>query len=230
MNKEGNTYTFLFSIAMVFVVAIVLTIISTGLQPRQNANIENEKRQNILSSVKINVSREESKANFDTYITRQFVVNSRGEEVAGDAFTIDMSKEMKKSPEERLLPVFIAQINGETKYIFPVRGTGLWGPLWGYISLNEDKNTIFGAVFDHKGETPGLGAEITQESFCSQFNGKKIFEEGKLVSVRVEKGGKATGPHEVDAISGGTITSKGVETMLMNNLTCYEPFLKQSLQ
>ncbi|MDR1274330.1 MAG: NADH:ubiquinone reductase (Na(+)-transporting) subunit C [Odoribacteraceae bacterium] len=229
MNKEGNRYTFLFSVVMVLVVAIVLTLVSTGLQPRQNANVENEKRQNILSSVKVNVSREASAGAFDTYITRQIVVNSRGEEVAGDAFAIDMGKEMKKAPAERLLPVFIARVNGETKYIFPTRGTGLWGPLWGYVSLNEDKNTIFGAVFDHKGETPGLGAEITHEEFRSQFDGKQIFEGDKLVAVRVEKGGKAAGPHEVDAISGGTITSKGVEAMLLDNLTCYESFLRQTL-
>ncbi|MDR0766318.1 MAG: NADH:ubiquinone reductase (Na(+)-transporting) subunit C [Odoribacteraceae bacterium] len=226
MNKESNKYTFLFSVAMVFVVAILLTLVSTGLQPRQNENIENEKRQDILRSVKVNVSREASREAFDKYITRQFLVNSSGEEIPGDAFAVDPGKEIKKTPGERRLPVFIARVDGTTKYILPVRGTGLWGPLWGYISLNEDKNTIFGAVFDHKSETPGLGAEITRDDFRSRFDGKTIFEGETLVSVRVEKGGKAGGPHEVDAISGGTITSKGVEAMLKDNLTCYESFLK----
>ncbi|MDR2129794.1 MAG: NADH:ubiquinone reductase (Na(+)-transporting) subunit C [Odoribacteraceae bacterium] len=227
MNKEGNQYTFLFSIALVVVVSVLLTVVSTGLQPRQNANVENEKRQNILRSVKIEVSREASGEMFDQYITRRLVVNARGEEIPGDAFAIDPGKEMKKAPGDRRLPLFIARVNGETKYILPVRGTGLWGPLWGYISLNEDKNTIFGAVFDHKGETPGLGAEITREEFRSRFDGKTLFEGDRLVAVRVEKGGKASGPHEVDAISGGTITSKGVEAMLLNTLSCYEPFLKK---
>ncbi|MDR1415449.1 MAG: NADH:ubiquinone reductase (Na(+)-transporting) subunit C [Odoribacteraceae bacterium] len=227
MNKESNTYTFLFSVVMVLVVAVVLTLVSTGLHPLQNANVENEKRQNILSSVKINVTRDESKSAFDTYITRQLVVNSRGEEIAGDAFAIDLAREMKKAPADRSLPVFIARVDGATKYIFPARGAGLWGPLWGYISLNDDKNTIFGAVFDHKSETPGLGAEITREEFSSRFDGKKIFDGDRLVAIRVEKGGKATCLHEVDAISGGTITSKGVEAMLRDNLTCYESFLRQ---
>ncbi|MDR2414135.1 MAG: NADH:ubiquinone reductase (Na(+)-transporting) subunit C [Odoribacteraceae bacterium] len=226
MNKESNKYTFLFSTVMVLVVAVVLTIVSTGLQPRQNENIENEKRQNILRSVKINVTRDASREAFNTYITRQFIVNTSGEEIPGDAFAIDPGKEIKKAPGERRLPVFIARVNGETKYILPVRGAGLWGPLWGYISLNEDKNTIFGAVFDHKGETPGLGAEITRDDFQSRFDGKTLFDGETLVSIRVEKGGKATGTHEVDAISGGTITSKGVEAMLKNSLTSYEPFLK----
>ena len=227
MNKESNSYTFLFSIAMVLVVAVVLTLVSTGLQPLQNANVENEKRQSILRSVKINVTREASREAFDKYITRQFLVNSAGEEIAGDAFTIDPGKELKKTLDERRLPVFVARVNGAIKYVLPVRGAGLWGPLWGYISLDEDKNTIFGAVFDHKSETPGLGAEITREEFCSRFDGKTIFDAGTLVSVRVEKGGAAGGPHEVDAISGGTITSKGVQAMLLDNLVAYEPFLKK---
>lgn len=226
MNKESNRYTFLFSAAMVVVVAVVLTLVSTGLQPLQNENAENEKRQNILQSVKVNVSREASREAFAAYITRQFLVNADGQEIPGDAFAIDPAKEMKKAREERRLPVFAARVDGSDKYILPVRGAGLWGPLWGYVALNDDGNTIFGVVFDHKGETPGLGAEITREEFRSQFDGKTIFENNALVAVRVQKGGQANGTHEVDAISGGTITSKGVETMLKNSLACYEPFLK----
>lgn len=227
MNKESNTYTFIYSIVLVVIVAVALSVISLWLQPKQNENIENEKRQNILQSVKIETTRDDSKKVFSQYITRQFIVNSRGEEVPGEAFSVDLAKEVKKKSDERLLPVYVAEINGETKYILPVQGTGLWGPLWGYISFDSDKNTIFGTIFDHKGETPGLGAEITQTSFRNSFNGKRIFDEGKLVSILVKKGGNATGIHEVDAISGGTITSKGVESMLSDYLKCYEQFLKR---
>ncbi|WP_294142736.1 NADH:ubiquinone reductase (Na(+)-transporting) subunit C [uncultured Sanguibacteroides sp.] len=227
MNKQGNTYTFIYSIILVVIVAVLLSVIALWLQPTQNENIENEKRQNILRSVNITSTPENSKELFDKYITRQFIVNSKGEEVAGNAFTVDLSKEVKKSCEERQLPVYVANIDGVTKYILPLQGTGLWGPIWGYISLNADKNTVYGTVFDHKGETPGLGAEITQDRFRRQFDGKTIFNNGNLVSILVKKGGGATGPHEVDAISGGTITSKGVESMLKNYLTCYEPFLKK---
>ena len=226
MNKQGNTYTFLYSIVLVVVVAALLAIVALSLQPAQNKNIENEKRQNILRSVNIPSTPENSKELFDKYIVKQFIVNSNGEEITGDAFTVDLAKQAKKSCEEKLLPVFVANIDGATKYILPIYGNGLWGPLWGYISLNEDKNTVYGTVFDHKGETPGLGAEITTPHFQTQFEGKMIFDNSQLVSILVKKGGGATGAHEVDAISGGTITSKGVETMIKNYLTCYESFLK----
>lgn len=226
MNKQGNTYTFLYSIVLVVVVAALLAIVALSLQPAQNRNIENEKRQNILRSVNITSTPENSKELFDKYIVKQFIVNSKGEEVSGDAFTVDLAKQAKKTCEDKLLPVFVANIDGATKYILPIYGTGLWGPLWGYISLNEDKNIVYGTVFDHKSETPGLGAEITTPQFQTQFEGKLIFDNSQLVSILVKKGGGATGPHEVDAISGGTITSKGVETMIKSYLTCYEPFLK----
>lgn len=227
MNRQGNTYTFIYSIVLVVIVAALLSLIALWLKPTQNDNIENEKRQNILRSVNITSTPQNSKALFNKYIVKQFIVNSKGEEVPGDAFTVDLTKEVKKTCDHRLLPVYVANIDGVTKYILPLQGTGLWGPIWGYISLNEDKNTIFGTVFDHKGETPGLGAEITQDHFSRQFEGKMIFDHGKLVSILVKKGGGATGVHEVDAISGGTITSKGVESMIKNYLTCYEPFLKK---
>lgn len=226
MNKQGNTYTFLYSIVLVVVVAALLAIVALSLQPAQNRNIENEKRQNILRSVNITSTPENSKELFDKYIVKQFILNSKGEEVSGDAFTVDLAKQAKKTCEDKMLPVFVANIDGATKYILPIYGTGLWGPLWGYISLNEDKNTVYGTVFDHKSETPGLGAEITTPQFQTQFEGKLIFDNSQLVSILVKKGGGATGPHEVDAISGGTITSKGVETMIKSYLTCYEPFLK----
>lgn len=227
MNKQGNTYTFLYSIVLVVVVAALLAIVALSLQPAQNRNIENEKRQNILRSVNIPSTPENSKELFDKYIVKQFIVNSKGEKVTGDAFTVDLAKQAKKECEDKLLPVFVADIDGVTKYILPIYGKGLWGPLWGYISLNEDKNTVYGTVFDHKGETPGLGAEITTPQFQKQFEGKMIFDNSQLVAILVKKGGGATGAHEVDAISGGTITSKGVETMIKSYLTCYESFLKQ---
>lgn len=227
MNKESNLYTFIYATILVVVVAVVLSVISLWLQPYQNENIENEKRQNILQSVDINVSREESAKAFEQYITRQYIVNSKGEEIQGEAFAVNLAKEVKKKNEERQLPVYEAMINGEPKYILPIRGAGLWGALWGYISLNQDKKTIYGAVFDHKGETPGLGAEITQPEFQQQFVGKNIFDGDKLIGIKVKKGGNSSGSHEVDAISGGTITSNGVQDMILDYLECYEQFLRK---
>lgn len=230
MNRQGNTYTFVYSIVLVVVVAALLSVIALSLQPAQNENIKNEKRQNILRSVNISSTAAESEALFDKYITEQFVVNSKGERIEGNAFDIEVAKEAKKACEQRQLPVFVAQTENGMKYILPLYGAGLWGPIWGYVSLNEDKNTIYGTVFDHQGETPGLGAEITSPHFQTQFQGKLIFDDDQLVSILVKKGGNATGAHEVDAISGGTITSRGVEAMIKSYLTCYESFLKQKQQ
>ena len=227
MNRQGNTYTFVYSIVLVVIVAALLSVISLSLQPAQNENIKNEKRQNILRSVNILSTASESETLFNKYITEQFIINSKGERMEGNAFDIDVAKEFKKACDQRQLPVFVAQTKKGTKYILPLYGAGLWGPIWGYVSLDENKNTIYGTVFDHQGETPGLGAEITSQHFQTQVQGKLIFDNDQLVSILVKKGGNATGAHEVDAISGGTITSRGVETMIKNYLTCYESFLKQ---
>lgn len=230
MNRQGNTYTFLYSVILVVIVAALLSVVALSLKPAQNTNIENEKRQNILRSVNIKTSADSSLIKFNETITDQFVVNSKGEKLQGNnvpqAFQVDLAAQYKQPCDKRLLPVFVANVNGQTKYVLPLYGKGLWGPIWGYISLNDDKNTVYGVVYDHKSETPGLGAEITTEHYQKQYQGKLIFEAGRLVSIDVKKGGGAEGPHQVDAISGGTITSKGVETMVRDYLSCYESFLK----
>jgi Na+-transporting NADH:ubiquinone oxidoreductase subunit C len=159
------------------------------------------------------------------------VVDFNGEKVEGlTAFNVDMAKELVKTAEERLYPVYEARLeNGEVKYILQMRGAGLWGPIWGYLSVNDDGNTVYGSTFGHKGETPGLGAEIDKADFQKQFEGKQIFNaEGKLVSISVVKAGASLdNPHMVDGISGGTITSKGVGDMLGNFLKGYENLLKK---
>lgn len=227
MNKQGNTYTFLYSVVLVVVVAALLSIVSLSLQPRQNENRQNEKRQNILSAIHISSTAANSAELFDQYIKEQFIINARGEKVQGKAFDVNIEQQYKKPLADRELPVFVANVDGATKYILPIYGAGLWGPIWGYISLDENKDTIYGTFFDHQGETPGLGAEIVTPDFNKQFRNKQIFSGNQLVGIQVIKGGNATGPNEVDAISGGTITSKGVENMIKNYLTYYEPFLKQ---
>jgi len=127
------------------------------------------------------------------------------------------------------LPVFVFTADDSThKYIIPLRGKGLWGPIWGYLALYDDFNTIYGAIFAHEKETPGLGAEINQKFFQVQYIDKKIMDErGNLVSVKVVKGGaKPDDPHAVDAISGGTITSTGVQAMMKDCLGNYEYYFK----
>ncbi len=189
---------------------------------------------NILTSVAVHAETAETEKLYNQYISQQIVLNNKGEEVKGSvaAFDIDLKKELDKiktgKTDEQLFPLFICKKEGKTFYIVPVRGKGLWGPIWGYISLEADMNTVYGASFAHKSETPGLGAEIETEKFQQQFVGKKIFDEsGDFVSVTVIKGGASPDDmHGVDAISGATITSKGVSEMFKRTLSNYIPYFK----
>ncbi len=228
MKEFSNRYIFLFSAIMVVAVATLLSLAATLLQPRQQKNLEIEKKKSMLESIGIPSAHETTETLYDKYIKESFVLNSKGEVVPGvEAFNVVLSIEQKKPLEQQYLPVFNAvPDNGEKVIIIPVEGKGLWGPIYGYVSLKSDMNTIFGVTFDHKGETPGLGAEINTTEFESMFPGKKLFEEGKFVSVGVLKGGaKPDDPHSVDAISGGTITSKGLEKMLKDCIVKYNDYL-----
>lgn len=229
MDRNGNTYTFIYAAGMVILVAAILASVSMALKPRQQKNVEIEKKQNILASVNIESSAENAEELYAEKIENEYVVNVNGEQVEGDAFTTDLKKERAKDHQDMLLPVFECQTEDGLKYVLPVRGSGLWGPIWGYISLNEDMNTIYGANFDHEGETPGLGAEISTTPFEEPFKGKTIFDEsGNLVSINVLKSGQvAPEEHSVDGISGGTITSKGLEKMLQDDFNSYKEFLNK---
>jgi Na+-transporting NADH:ubiquinone oxidoreductase subunit C len=227
---HSNKYILVYSSIMVVLVAVSLTFVAVGLKPMQEDNIRIEKMQNILSSVRIVVPPKEAIATYQKYITEVLVINKDGKKVDGvDGFTVDMALELKKPAEQQYLPVFIAALDDGKNYsIVPVRGKGLWGPIWGYIAFTDDFNTIYGVTFDHKGETPGLGAEINLDWFENPFQGKQIFDQqGNFTSVNVMKGGAVPDDiHAVDAISGGTITSKGLEEMLKDCLASYEVYFK----
>jgi Na+-transporting NADH:ubiquinone oxidoreductase subunit C len=228
MKNFSNRYIFIFSAIMVIAVAALLSLAATLLQPAQERNLEIEKKKNMLESINVPATRENTEELYDKYIKEGFVINSKGEPVNGiDAFTVVIKNEQKKSIENQYLPVFRAEPDdGEKVIIIPVEGKGLWGPIYGYVSLKSDLNTIYGVNFDHKGETPGLGAEINTSAFESQFHGKKLFDNDKFISVQVLKGGAPDGDiHGVDAISGGTITSKGLEKMIFDCLQKYDGYL-----
>lgn len=236
MNTQSNTYTFVYAAIMVVIVAALLSFAAMSLKPFQDKNVEVEKKRSILSSVNIGLDvNEQPDKNtyieelYDKHIVESFIVNTKGDKLQGDAFTVDLQKEMAKPVDQRLLPVFVSkQADGATNVILPMRGKGLWGPIWGYIALESDFNTIVGASFDHKGETPGLGAEISTSKFQNQFVGKKIFNDnGEFVSVEVLKGNNAGNIHAVDAISGGTITSNGLDDMMNECLGSYVTYFKQ---
>lgn len=228
MKQFSNKYIFIFSAIMVIAVAVLLSLAATLLQPAQERNLEIEKKKNMLESINVPATWENSEELYSKYIKESFVINSNGEPVvAVDAFTVVLKNEQKKPLAEQSLPVFrAAPDDGEKVIILPVEGKGLWGPIYGYISLKSDMNTIYGVNFDHKGETPGLGAEINTTAFESQFIGKKLFDNDNFISVQVLKGGASQGDmHGVDAISGGTITSKGLQKMIYDCLLKYNGYL-----
>ena len=229
MNKQGNTYTILYASVMVIVVAAILAIAAVSLKPYQQANVKVDKMKQILSSVNITATSQDAVSLYEKYITDSYIIDSKGEKIAGSAFDVDIATEVRKSGEDRRMPVFVCTLdNGQQKYILPLYGAGLWGPIWGYISVDADGSTLYGAYFAHQGETPGLGAEIEKPAFQQQFVGKKLFIDGQFKPVAVMKKGQKPldGADYVDAISGGTITSKGVQSMITDCLLPYESFLK----
>lgn len=233
MDTNKNSYTIIYAAVMVIVVALLLALVSSGLKETQTTNVKLDKKKQILSALQINLEDQDAAALYDQYIVKELVVNTKAEilsEVRGQAFDIDVVKETAKQLEDRKLPVYVAQMEGQTKYIIPLRGAGLWGPIWGYVALNDDKNTVFGTYFSHASETPGLGAEIALPKFQQEFVGKHILNDrNEFVSIAVMKAGQNSDTQEqVDAISGGTITSKGVEAMLLNSIGQYEAFLNKS--
>ncbi len=240
--KQTNTYIIVYSIVLVVVVAVVLSLVTLWLTPRQQSNVQAEKMSDILGSVGLYDAQKASEADdkneyikelYAKYIIESFLVDSKGNKIAGsekEAFMAlgNLKAEFAKPESERRLPVFVSKNGaGQVNYIFPVYGAGLWGPIWGYISLATNLDTVDGAVFDHKGETPGLGAEIANPPFQKQFIGKSLFDGASFVGISVTKGvGSSSGnPHAVDAVSGGTITSRGVQSMIKDCLGDYEPFL-----
>lgn len=243
----SNRYIFIYSTIMVVVVAVLLALAATLLQPFQEKNIRVERMRYILTAINIENTTANAEELYSKYISEELVIDADGEitgrykdgkleQGSRRAFDIDLRTEMKKLKDggSMELPLFIAVVGNDTLTILPLQGKGLWGPIWGYISLKSDLNTIAGSVFDHKGETPGLGAEIALPEFQQQFFGKKIFDEtGNFVSVKVLKGGvknsKTPEVHGVDAISGGTITSDGTTNMIESSLHLYIPFIKKNI-
>jgi Na+-transporting NADH:ubiquinone oxidoreductase subunit C len=234
MNRDTNAYTFFFATIMVFVVASTLAFTASSLKDLQAENVRKEKMQNILSTIGIQTDREQAEVLYKKYITSTLALNHLGgEDDSVDAFTLKLNYELKKPASEQRFPMYKAEVDKTKFYIIPLRGSGLWDAIWGYVALKADINTIQGAVFDHKGETAGLGAEITQQWFQDRFTDEKVFDiTGKLVGIYVSKTNndpKDTDKddHEVDAISGATITGDGVTDMIIERLNHYIPYFEK---
>lgn len=229
MNKQSNTYTLIYIAVLVAIVGTALAATSIALKPRQQDNADADKMKQILNSVHI-VAGDNVKEQYKKYITDSFVIDNKGQKVDGNAFDTDVALQSTLPADQRRLPVFECTLPDKgIKYIIPVYGAGLWGPIWGFVSVNSNGRDIYGAYFAHQSETPGLGAEIEKETFSKRFDGKKLWQDGKFSPVKVVKYGTVPAKQEdnyVDGVSGGTITSRGVNNMLDNCMMPYRLFLK----
>ena len=217
-DTNNNGYIVLYSTVMVVIVAVLLAVAALALKPRQDANDLNEKKRNILASLSAEGE------SYDRFIDA-YVVDAEGQRTDGDVFAL--LNDLPGAFAEGKYPIFEAK---DGRVVIPVTGMGLWGPVWGYVALEKDMNTIAGIIMAHKGETPGLGDEIATAKYQAKFVGKTIFEGNKFVSVTLRKGGAKDPAHEVDAITGGTKTSDGVSAMLYNSLKNYLPLLESKRQ
>ena len=244
-KTDSNLYTIIFAVIMVVIVGSVLAFFATSLKPNIDENKRIEKQQNILYAMGVNEN-DEANANFVStaiagqefkkYIKKQLII--QGDKVTEDenAYFIDVKKEqsLAKEGKTRKLPLFVGEKEGKTFYVAPIYGKGLWDAIWGYVSLDENM-VIQGAYFDHKGETPGLGANIKQRYFMDDFIGEHLLsEDGEFKGVKVAKGNndpknEEKTDYEVDAIAGATITGDGVTAMIKSDLKLYVPYF-QSLK
>lgn len=241
-RTDSNGYTMIFAVVMVLIVGSLLAFLASSLKPTIKENERIEKQQNILYAMGVNenegtsanfVSTDVAGAEFAKYIKKQLVI--QGDKITEDdkAYLIDVKKEQAsaKAGNERRLPVFIGEKDGVTFYVTPIRGKGLWDAIWGYVSMDENM-IVQGAYFDHKGETPGLGANIKQRYFMDDFIGEHLMSEsGDFKGITVAKGNndpknEEKTDYEVDAIAGATITGDGVSAMIKSDLKLYVPYFK----
>ena len=235
INTEKNSYTIAFAVVMVVIVGSLLAFVSSTLKEQISTNERFEKMQNILYAMGVNNNDESSvvfiptsevQTQFETYITQQFVIQNGQVTEDPEAYLIDLKRE--EASENPRLPLFVGEKDGKRFYIVPMRGKGLWDAIWGFVSV-DDQKVIQGAYFDHKGETPGLGANIKMRYFMDDFIGESIEKNGAIVGVTVAKGNndpvnEDKYDNEVDALAGATITGNGLSAMLSSSLKKYESF------
>ena len=242
-RTDSNSYTMIFAIIMVLVVGSLLAFMASSLKPNIDENKRIEKQQNILYALGVNenegtsanfISTDVAGAAFSEYITKQIEVQGGKEVENSDAYLIDIKKQqtLAKQGKQRRLPLFVGKNkNGDVLYVAPIRGKGLWDAIWGYVALDENM-IVQGAYFDHKGETPGLGANIKQRYFMDDFIGEHLLSaSGDFKGIRVAKGNndpknEDKTDYEEDAIAGATITGDGVSAMIKKDLAMYVPYFK----
>ena len=223
LDTSSNTYTIIYASVMVIIVAFLLAFVSSVLKPTQEANVENDTKGQILTSLNIDIKASGFNV-ADEFKNVQDMLWNGTELVPYEGKFLSSYGSAIKAGE---LHVFVAQAEGETKYVLPVTGRGLWGGLWGYIALNADKKTVYGTYFYHESETAGLGARIGERWFQEQFNGKPVFagENTEAVALKVVKAGASKAENEIDGVTGATLTSDGVSAMVQDGLSVYLSFI-----
>lgn len=242
INTDKNVYTVVFAALMVVVVGSVLAFLASALSERIKENERFEKQQNILYAMGVNENEDKGNVNFiptdrvedefSKYITEQLVIS--GDQITNDdeAYLIDLKKQLAlaKDGETPKLPLFIGEKDAKKYYIIPMYGKGLWDAIWGFIAL-DDQLVVQGVYFDHKGETPGLGANIKQRYFMDDFTGESILDGTRYAGIAVAKGNndpvnKIKDDNEVDALAGATITGNGVSAMIRESVNLYKNYLE----
>ena len=232
MKTNSNSYTIIYSVIIVVIVAFLLAFVFQALKPMQDANVALDKKKQILNSLNIrDLNDAQADAKYKEVVVADRVINEKGKVLLPGTSGGENAgfKLESKDYKEGKLALYICRVNGETKYVVPVYGMGLWGPISGYIALNADKSTVYGVYFNHESETAGLGAEIKDnKAWQEKFQGKKLFKNGddKAIALSVEK--KVEDPTtQVDAVTGATLTSNGVRDMLHEALGKYLVFINQ---
>ena len=200
IDTNSNVYTIVYAAIMVVIVAFLLAFVSDALKPTQDANVLRDTKNQILTSLNI-------------------------EGLSGDAVDAKYAEVITDTLDSNDKAIYVANVDGIVKYVLPVKGRGLWGGLWGYIAVDENKSQVYGTYFSHESETAGLGARINERWFQQQFNGKPIFDEAGNIALTVVKQGSVILPTEVDGVTGATLTSKGVGAMVTDGLSDYKDFL-----
>ena len=233
LDTNSDVYAIIYSAVVVVIVAFLLAGVSSLLSPKQQDNIRLDKKKQILASLNER-NLDDAAAKYDELIEADYIVNAQGAVVAQEG-GFEVKNEDVNADN---LPLYVAKVNGATKYIIPMTGNGLWGGIWGYIALNDDCNTIYGVYFSHASETPGLGAEIASDKFQNRFTKdkdgtaivKKVYDEAGKVALAVEKGkGVAGADYHIDAVSGATITCNGLQVMLETKLAPYYNYLQSNV-
>ena len=232
MNTNSNSYTIIYASVMVVIVAFLLAFVSSALKPTQDKNVELDKKKQILAALNIRDLADNTavEAKYEEVIVADQIVKADGAIVKdGAAKDEDGFKVNNKEISEENLPIYVCNVNGETKYVIPMSGRGLWGGLWGYVAVNNDFQTVFGAYFSHESETAGLGSLIADLPFQEKFIGKHIFtaENTDKVELTVVKKGKVEADkadYQVDGLTGATLTTNGVAEMVNSGLQKYVGF------